>query len=66
VSFELCNLTEETDLKKLLNNETGYYYFVPCAGQSIAEKISQEAEVLEEKEFSYRGWKVNRIKFAAN
>lgn len=49
MSFELCNLTEETDLKKLLNNETGYYYFVPCAGQSIAEKYHRRQKFWKKK-----------------
>lgn len=65
VPFELCNITEETDIRSLLADGVGYYYYIPCAGQDIAEKLSQETEILEEKESSYMGWTVSRIKFMA-
>lgn len=52
-------------IESLLADGVGYYYYIPCAGQDIAENLSQEIEILEEKEFSYMGWTVSRIKFMA-
>ena len=63
IPFEVCNIKEDTLIDDTVRGKTGYFYYLPCAGQSVADRIYQEATVLEEKEFCYRGWKVFRIQF---
>lgn len=65
-SFEVCSVTNDSAISDLSKGEIGYYYYIPCAGQEIAEKLQKETEIQEEKEFFYRGFKVYRIKFYIN
>lgn len=65
IPFSLCNITTQTKIERLLEKRTGYFFYIPCAGTDVANMIRENTEILEEKEFSYRGWKVTRLKFEA-
>lgn len=63
IPFRVCNITSESDIDKILGNKVGYFFFIPCAGADVADMLRSKTNVVEEKEFGYRGWKVTRIKF---
>lgn len=62
-SFSLCNITSADVAVELLNGQAGYYFYIPCAGEKIAEDLRKQTRILEEQDFTYRGWTVTRIKF---
>jgi len=63
IPFQVCNITTESNINKILDNKIGYFFFIPCAGADVADMLKNKADVIEEKDFSYKGWKVTRIKF---
>ena len=44
-SFEVCSVTNDSAISDLSKGEIGYYYYIPCAGQEIAEKLQKETEI---------------------
>ncbi len=62
-SFLLCNITSSNVAVELLNGQAGYYFYIPCAGEKIAEDLRKQTRILEDQNFTYGGWTVTRIKF---
>lgn len=56
-------ITVETELDEILQNKVGYYFYLPFAGDDVADIIMEERTILEEKVYSYGGWNVYRIAF---
>lgn len=64
-SFAVGQLAETSDwdaLKDEIDGRANYLY-LSCAGEQRAENIREHFWVLEEREYTYRGWKVYRICF---
>lgn len=63
--FMVGQLSETPDWDRLAEeiDGTASYCYLSCAGEQRAEQIRKHFQVLEEKEYVYRGWKVYRICF---
>lgn len=61
--FTVCNITSARVAEELLQGQEGYYFYVPCAGENIADELRAQTKILEEQDFTYRNWTVTRIKF---
>lgn len=64
-SFTVGQLAEAPDwdaLKDEIGGRANYCY-LSCAGDQRAEQIREHFQVLEEKEYAYRGWEIYRICF---
>ena len=55
-----------TDAVKESSSKEFYYMYMPTLNASKEKKIYDNFEVLEDREFSFRGWKMNCIRFRAN
>lgn len=64
ILIPVCNIDSKSDMKKILDSREGYFFYLPFAGYDVADMIKSEMDVMEEKEFSYGGWTITRIKFA--
>lgn len=62
-SFNVYNVTDQSDLEALIDGKTGYYFYIPCKGEELLPMIDQETNVIEKKTFAYGGWEVTRVKF---
>ncbi len=64
-AFVVGQLAETPDWDRLAEEIDGRanYCYLSCAGEERAEEIRERFQVLEEKEYAYRGWKVYRICF---
>lgn len=63
ISFSMCNVTSAEKAVNELHGKAGYYFYIPCAGEKIAEDLRKQTRILEEQDFTYGGWTVTRIKF---
>lgn len=63
ISFPIYNINVNSDIDELLGDKTGYFYYIPCLGLDIADKIKQNEEVIRTEEFNVMGWSVTRICF---
>lgn len=62
-SFNVYNVTDQSDLEALIDGKIGYYFYLPCFGEELLPMIAQKTNVIEEKTFVYGGWEVTRVKF---
>lgn len=56
---------EETvsDAVSMSDSKVFYYIYMPTMNESKEAEIAEKYSILDEKEFSFRGWKMNCIKF---
>lgn len=64
-TFTVGQLAEAPDWDRLAEEIDGKasYCYLSCAGEQRAEGIREHFRILEEREYTYRGWKVYRICF---
>ena len=64
-TFTAGQVAETPDWDRLAEEIDGRanYCYLSCAGEERAEEIRERFQILEEKEYAYRGWRVYRICF---
>ena len=64
ISISIFQLLEQSNLKEIIGDKNGYYFYLPGVVDVIYKSIVENMCLMEEKIFEYAGWKIYRVQFS--